>query len=522
MFNADNFHGLKLLTHCGGGAYGDVYYCEDISGKRMAVKIISKKRLGDSWERELRGVINYRKITENAPELLQIFHVEEDEETFFYTMEAADSASEEEYVPDTLAYRLRSGALPQDDLMRVLSGVFSGIKLIHEAGFTHRDIKPDNILFVKGVPRLADIGLMSSLSATMTHLAGTLEFIPPEERTAEYSGASGSVSRQRNDLYAFGKVIYCAATGKRPNEYPATPADMQLSLPLKYFLRLSFELCNKEPIRRLNTIERLEQEIKDIERKLLYGETFQDKLKGVLKHFSEKTVTPILLYWGLLRKHSRFMFLLFFLGVLTSLALFLLLDDSNEKSNFPATVKLETQQYINKEHKISMTIPLDWEIVPKEEMLSLMKKAYGSGKDDKFTRKQFNAILEGLKQAQDFIYCDFDKECADNIVIEVHPFSAEDFRNMSAEKFGAYLQTFYEKNLGFKTEIFAFKKETDAVHGNLTFFADYSIKSGTRANGYWYALKDKVVVITLTAKDKTFEQRQKEFNSVLKTLKIEK
>ena len=43
------FHGLNLLTHCGGGAYGDVHYCEDISGKKMAVKIVSKKKLGDSW-----------------------------------------------------------------------------------------------------------------------------------------------------------------------------------------------------------------------------------------------------------------------------------------------------------------------------------------------------------------------------------------------------------------------------------------------------------------------------------------
>ena len=79
----------------------------------MAVKIVSKKKLGDSWERELRGVINYRKITENAPGLLQIFHVEEDEESFFYTMEPADSASDVEYVPDTLACRLQSGPLPQ-------------------------------------------------------------------------------------------------------------------------------------------------------------------------------------------------------------------------------------------------------------------------------------------------------------------------------------------------------------------------------------------------------------------------
>ncbi len=74
------FHSLKLLARCGSGAYGDVFYCGDISGRRMAVKIVSKAKIGDSWSCELKSVINYRRITENAPELLQIFHVEEDKE----------------------------------------------------------------------------------------------------------------------------------------------------------------------------------------------------------------------------------------------------------------------------------------------------------------------------------------------------------------------------------------------------------------------------------------------------------
>ena len=69
------YHGLRLTGYCGGEAYGDVYVCEDISGRKLAVKIISKVKLGNDWERELRGVSNYRKITEDAPSLLQIYHV---------------------------------------------------------------------------------------------------------------------------------------------------------------------------------------------------------------------------------------------------------------------------------------------------------------------------------------------------------------------------------------------------------------------------------------------------------------
>ena len=252
IFTGIEYHGLKLLKQCGSGAYGDVYYCRDISGCELAVKIVSKQKLGEQWERELRGVTNYRKITENSSELLQIYHVEEDEETFFYTMEAADSASSDSYLPDTLNFRLKDGPLPQTDIFRILSGIFSGIKMIHDAGFAHRDIKPDNILFVKGIPKLGDIGLMSSLTTSMTQIAGTLDFLPPEIRTADGSDSSDRESRQRNDLYAFGKVIYCAVTGQNPHACPTIPAELPLTLPLKFFLRLSFQLCYRDTARRMS------------------------------------------------------------------------------------------------------------------------------------------------------------------------------------------------------------------------------------------------------------------------------
>ncbi|MBP5181529.1 MAG: protein kinase, partial [Lentisphaeria bacterium] len=269
---------MKILAHCGSGAYGEVYFCEDISGRRLALKTVSKLKLGDAWERELRGVTNYCKITENASNLLQIFHVEEDEETFFYTMEAADPAQKEPYRPDTLAEHLKKGPLPAKELFPTLFAIFRGIRTIHDAGFAHRDIKPDNILFIKGEPKLGDIGLLSSLSATFTQLAGTLDFLPPEERSSERPD-SDRRSRQKNDLYAFGKVVYCSATGCRPQDFPAVPAELPLTPELKFFLRLAFQLCEKDPLVRLDSLEKLEKELARIRKNLLFGETFLDKCR---------------------------------------------------------------------------------------------------------------------------------------------------------------------------------------------------------------------------------------------------
>ena len=508
--NIMTYHGLKLLTHCGGGAYGDVYYCEDISGKKMAVKIVSKKKLGDSWERELRGVINYRKITENAPGLLQIFHVEEDEESFFYTMEPADSASDAEYLPDTLARRLQSGPLPQADLLRILSGIFDGIKLIHSAGFTHRDIKPDNILFVKGVPKLADIGLLSSLSNSMTQLAGTLEFIPPEERGADLE-SSDKLSRQRNDLYAFGKVVYCAVTGMSPHEYPTVPSDLPLSLPLKYFLRLSFQLCSKDPILRLNSIEKLSREFADIERKLLYGESFKDRVVYAVKTLRQRLKSLFVSSWRLLKRYWYLMFLFILIGGGTAYWIW------KPEAPFDIT-KQKTKEYTNSEHKISMTVPFHWEIMSKDTLQSMMNEAFGDKKDKSFTPKQLEALLEAVKQGQDAIYCDFDEKFADNIMIAVSPLTQKEMAETSEDEFRVLLKSLFEGQLEFKTEIYASKKTT--IAGYPAIFLDYSYMSNVRANGYWIALPNKTIMITLTTKDKTFRQRKEEFNSVLTTLKI--
>lgn len=272
-------YNLTILRHCGGGAFGDVYYGQDITGKRLALKVVPKSRLGSGWERELKGITFYRSLTEDTPGLLKIYNVGEDDDVFYYTMEPADAVEgQEEYVPDTLASRLADGALPQETLPQILEGILDGITALHAAGFAHRDIKPENILFVGGKPKLADLGLISPLSGTMTQLAGTLDFLPPEERSGEQSPDSHE-SRQRNDLYAFGKLIYCCVTGNGANEFPSMPPTMPLTLSNKLYFRLALRLCDRLPECRLVSLQKLREEMESIGLKIKFGETRMDKIR---------------------------------------------------------------------------------------------------------------------------------------------------------------------------------------------------------------------------------------------------
>lgn len=137
-----SFHTWKIIHHCGGGAFGEVYYCSDISGQHVAVKVIPKNRLGNYWERELTGVSSYREITGKTDGLLRIFHVSEDNESLFYSMEAADNCGDDnEYRPDTLSRRLEQGPLPVDEQGRVINDIFAAVKKLHEFGFAHCDIR---------------------------------------------------------------------------------------------------------------------------------------------------------------------------------------------------------------------------------------------------------------------------------------------------------------------------------------------------------------------------------------------
>lgn len=506
-----SYHGLKLLTHCGGGAYGEVYFCEDISGRKMAVKIISKMKLGNSWERELRGVINYRKITENAPGLLQIFHVEEDEDSFFYTMEPADSVSDTGYVPDTLARRLLSGPLPQADLLRILSGIFDGIRLIHGAGFAHRDIKPDNILFVKGVPKLADIGLLSSLSNSMTRLAGTLDFIPPEERGAEALESSDRQSRQRNDLYAFGKVVYCAVTGMSPNEYPAVPGGLPLTLPLKYFLRLSFQLCGKDPAQRLNSVELLSGEFADIERKLLYGESLRDRISYACKVLCRGMRGLSISSWRLLKRYWYLMFLFLLIGGSSAYWIW--------KPEEPVDIsRIEHRQFRSRHLDLTMTIPAQWVIVTEDTIKKLLKGASVETEQD----KKISALLKDLMEAgADYIYCDFRNDLYDSVVVQVLPFPGKVLLNIPEEEMRFGIKQLYQGELGIDTEVYEIKRIT--VADNPCIFIDLSYAPGKlRSHCYIFPYGDKCFSIALSSKITTFKKNRKQFEASLKTLKIGK
>lgn len=205
----------KLLVKCGSGAYGSVFLAEnELTKQQYALKIIYYG--GRNYERELKGVIHYHKVCPRTS-LLQIYHVGKGEDFFYYTMDAADNRRKfGEYIPDTLSNRLKeSGKLTAAETKKMFSELSENLETLHSFGLFHRDIKPDNILWISGKATLGDIGLVTDTQFTM--LAGTPGFIPQEvmSGTREFEA--------KDDFYALGKVVYCAVTGLPVSQFPEYP-----------------------------------------------------------------------------------------------------------------------------------------------------------------------------------------------------------------------------------------------------------------------------------------------------------
>lgn len=149
-------------------------------------------------------------------------------------MELADPAAgspppdQDGYQADTLARRIAaSGRLPLPDAIRVTLSLLSALESLHAAGLVHRDVKPGNVIFVDGVPKLADVGLATVVETQMS-LAGTPGFLPLD-------GSTGPDA----DLYALGKLLYQTVTGCEPADFPAIPAPLLAGPEAKAFRRLN-------------------------------------------------------------------------------------------------------------------------------------------------------------------------------------------------------------------------------------------------------------------------------------------
>ncbi len=173
------------------------------------------------FERELAGIQRFEPISRSHPSQLNILHVGRGPDGFYYVMELADdqgrgqAIDEGSYAPRTLRSELtQQGRLPYAQCLEIGVQLATALQHLHDHGLVHRDIKPSNIVFVNGIPKLADIGLVARAEATMSFV-GTEGYLPPE----------GPGTRQA-DIFSLGKVLYELSTGQDRQQFPEMPTNI--------------------------------------------------------------------------------------------------------------------------------------------------------------------------------------------------------------------------------------------------------------------------------------------------------
>jgi serine/threonine protein kinase len=180
-----------------------------------------------AYQTALEGLQNFRSLSGESPYLLRIFDVRQrhEEGYFCYMMELADDLDSGRrfnpsiYKPRTLKSELERGGLrqriPARRCIELAVKLLRGLRILHESGFTHRDVRPSNIIFVNDVPKLADIDLVAANDSRLT------SYIPQN-----YAAPEGAHSC-RADIFSFGKTLYEMCTGQPVNAYPCLPPDIR-------------------------------------------------------------------------------------------------------------------------------------------------------------------------------------------------------------------------------------------------------------------------------------------------------
>jgi serine/threonine protein kinase len=274
----------ELLRRIGGGAYGEVWLARSqATGALRAAKIVWRKRFADDrpYHREFEGIQKFERISREHPGQLALFHIGRNDAQgyFYYVMELADDlsagpqvygnkgpaegaqsvglsvpslGSPDSYAPHMLRADLANGRLPAARVLEIGLALSEVLARLHSRGLVHRDVKPSNVIFVNGLPKLADIGLVTDASDQCS-IVGTEGYLPPE-----------GPGTPQADIFALGKVLYEAATGMDRREFPKLPEDLRAWPDAKLVLELNeivLRACAREADERYATCQKMHQEL---------------------------------------------------------------------------------------------------------------------------------------------------------------------------------------------------------------------------------------------------------------------
>jgi eukaryotic-like serine/threonine-protein kinase len=203
----------QISFQLGKGGMGEVFQAKDqVLGRDVAIKVLPVEFAKDPdrvarFQREAKLLASL-----NHSNIAAIHGLEESGGVQFLVLELVEG--------ETLAERLKRGAIPVEESLKLSLQIAEALEAAHEKGVIHRDLKPANIKVTPdGKVKVLDFGLAKAFageqaelnlsnSPTLSNAAtqqgvilGTAAYMSPEQ-------AKGKAADKRADVWAFGCVVF--------------------------------------------------------------------------------------------------------------------------------------------------------------------------------------------------------------------------------------------------------------------------------------------------------------------------
>src|SRR5262245_46871973 len=207
-----------ITSHLGEGGMGVVFRARDTKlGRDVAIKALPENFSTDRerLQRILREAQALAAL--NHPSIAQIYGLEDSTQPPCIAMELVQG--------ETLADRLKHGALPVNEALQITKQVAEALEAAHEKSIVHRDLKPGNVMVLPdGNIKVLDFGLAKvhegpATSPSLSHsptmmsasipgtILGTAAYMSPEQ-------AKGLNVDARSDLFSLGCILFEMLTGR--------------------------------------------------------------------------------------------------------------------------------------------------------------------------------------------------------------------------------------------------------------------------------------------------------------------
>src|SRR5512139_1838035 len=271
----------QITSQLGKGGMGEVYQAKDQKlGRDVAIKV-----LPDEFARDTDRVARFQREAKllaslNHPNIAAIHGLEESGGTNFLVLELVEGT--------TLADRIKAGAIPVEESLKLALQIAEALEAAHEKGVIHRDLKPANIKVTsEGKVKVLDFGLAKAFAGEQAELnlsnsptlsdaatrqgviLGTAAYMSPEQ-------ARGKAVDKRADVWAFGVVLFEMLTGRQiftgetvsdtlASVLAREPKWQNLPSDLHPRIRLLLERClKKEPKNRYGAINDARVDIQEV------------------------------------------------------------------------------------------------------------------------------------------------------------------------------------------------------------------------------------------------------------------